>query len=137
MREDDAGLRRTDAHRFAEIRAHRDPVAPDRRDTWQEPDRQPARQAFRDRRLPERRVPGHPVLHRPDRRRVPGVRPGAVQGVSSGARKAQVKYLHFALATPRMRSMNTALSPIESQFATTDEADAYDAWFREKVRSEE
>ncbi|MFZ3018990.1 MAG: hypothetical protein WA056_11095 [Gallionella sp.] len=29
--------------------------------------------------------------------------------------------------------MNTALSPIESQFATTDEADAYDAWFRAKV----
>lgn len=29
--------------------------------------------------------------------------------------------------------MNTALSPIESQFATTDEADAYDAWFHAKV----
>ena len=29
--------------------------------------------------------------------------------------------------------MNTALSPIESQFATTDEADAYDVWFRAKV----
>ena len=29
--------------------------------------------------------------------------------------------------------MNTALSPIESQFATTDEADAYDAWFCAKV----
>ena len=56
-----------------------------------------------------------------------------MQGFPSGAREAQVKYLHFALATPKMRSMNTALSPIESQFATTDEADAYDAWFREKV----
>lgn len=29
--------------------------------------------------------------------------------------------------------MNTVLSPIESQFATTDEADAYDVWFRAKV----
>jgi len=31
--------------------------------------------------------------------------------------------------------MNTALSPIESQFATTDEADAYDVWFRAKVEN--
>ncbi len=29
--------------------------------------------------------------------------------------------------------MNTTLSPIESQFATTDEAAAYGAWFRAKV----
>ena len=29
--------------------------------------------------------------------------------------------------------MNTALSPIESEFATTDEANAYDVWFRAKV----
>ena len=29
--------------------------------------------------------------------------------------------------------MNIALSPIESQFATTDEADAYDQWFCAKV----
>lgn len=29
--------------------------------------------------------------------------------------------------------MKTALSPIESQFATTDEAEAYDVWFRAKV----
>jgi hypothetical protein len=29
--------------------------------------------------------------------------------------------------------MNTVLSPIESQFATTDEADAYDVWFLAKV----
>lgn len=29
--------------------------------------------------------------------------------------------------------MNTVLSPIESEFATTDEADAYDIWFRSKV----
>lgn len=29
--------------------------------------------------------------------------------------------------------MNTSLSLIESQFATTDEADAYDIWFRAKV----
>jgi len=27
----------------------------------------------------------------------------------------------------------TALTPIESEFATTDEAAAYDAWFRAKV----
>ena len=29
--------------------------------------------------------------------------------------------------------MNAALSPIESQFATTDEAEAYDVWFCAKV----
>jgi len=29
--------------------------------------------------------------------------------------------------------MNTDLSPIKSQFATTDEAEAYDVWFRAKV----
>lgn len=29
--------------------------------------------------------------------------------------------------------MNTVLSPIESQFATTDEADAHEVWFRAKV----
>lgn len=29
--------------------------------------------------------------------------------------------------------MNTVLSPLESEFATTDEADAYDVWFRAKV----
>jgi hypothetical protein len=29
--------------------------------------------------------------------------------------------------------MNTVLSPIESEFATTDEADAYETWFRAKV----
>lgn len=29
--------------------------------------------------------------------------------------------------------MNIALSSIESQFATTDEADAYDQWFCAKV----
>ena len=27
----------------------------------------------------------------------------------------------------------TKLSPIKSEFATTEEAEAYDAWFREKV----
>jgi len=27
----------------------------------------------------------------------------------------------------------TELSPIESEFATTEEAEAYDAWFRAKV----
>jgi hypothetical protein len=27
-----------------------------------------------------------------------------------------------------------ALSPIESEFATTEEAEAYDLWFRAKVR---
>lgn len=29
----------------------------------------------------------------------------------------------------------TALSPIESEFATTEEAEAYDRWFRAKVRA--
>jgi len=29
--------------------------------------------------------------------------------------------------------MSTVLSPIESEFATTGEADAYDKWFRAKV----
>ncbi len=28
-----------------------------------------------------------------------------------------------------------ALSPIESEFASTEEAEAYDRWFRAKVRS--
>ena len=30
--------------------------------------------------------------------------------------------------------MNTKLSPIESEFATTEEAEAYDRWFRAKVQ---
>lgn len=30
--------------------------------------------------------------------------------------------------------MNTVLSPIESEFATTEEADAYQCWFRCKVQ---
>jgi len=29
----------------------------------------------------------------------------------------------------------TKLSPIESKFATADEAEAYDAWFRAKVKA--
>ncbi|MBY0520609.1 MAG: stability determinant [Sphingomonas sp.] len=29
----------------------------------------------------------------------------------------------------------TKLSPIESEFASTEEADAYDAWFRAKVQA--
>ncbi|MBA5606253.1 stability determinant [Duganella sp. FT3S] len=31
--------------------------------------------------------------------------------------------------------MRTILSPIESEFATTAEAEAYDRWFREKVQA--
>ncbi|CDG85807.1 type II toxin-antitoxin system RelB family antitoxin [Janthinobacterium agaricidamnosum] len=30
--------------------------------------------------------------------------------------------------------MNTALSPIESEFATPEEAQAYDRWFRAQVQ---
>ena len=30
--------------------------------------------------------------------------------------------------------MKTALSPIESEFATTEEAEAYERWFRAKVQ---
>ena len=30
--------------------------------------------------------------------------------------------------------MNTVLSPIESEFATVEEAEAYDRWFRAKVQ---
>ncbi len=30
--------------------------------------------------------------------------------------------------------MNTQLSPIESAFATTEEAEAYERWFRAKVQ---
>ncbi|MFZ6776219.1 antitoxin [Undibacterium sp. Ji83W] len=30
--------------------------------------------------------------------------------------------------------MNTVLSPIESEFATAEEAASYDAWFRAKVQ---
>lgn len=29
--------------------------------------------------------------------------------------------------------MNIVLSPLESEFTSTDEADSYDVWFREKV----
>jgi hypothetical protein len=31
--------------------------------------------------------------------------------------------------------MNTQLSPIESEFATVEEAEAYDRWFRAKVEA--
>jgi hypothetical protein len=31
-------------------------------------------------------------------------------------------------------SMSTVLSPIESEFATVEEAEAYDRWFRAKVQ---
>jgi len=31
--------------------------------------------------------------------------------------------------------MSTILSPIESEFATVEEAEAYDRWFREKVQA--
>jgi hypothetical protein len=31
--------------------------------------------------------------------------------------------------------MNTVPSPIESEFATTEEAEAYDCWFRTKVQA--
>lgn len=31
--------------------------------------------------------------------------------------------------------MNTKLSPIESEFATAEEAEAYDRWFRAKVQA--
>jgi len=31
-------------------------------------------------------------------------------------------------------TMKTALSPIESEFATTEEAEAYERWFRAKVQ---
>jgi hypothetical protein len=31
--------------------------------------------------------------------------------------------------------MNTPLSPIESEFATVEEAEAYDRWFRAKVEA--
>ena len=33
-----------------------------------------------------------------------------------------------------LHPMNTQLSPIESEFATTEEAEAYDRWFRAKVQ---
>lgn len=32
-------------------------------------------------------------------------------------------------------AMNSALSPIESEFATTEEAEAYELWFRAKVQA--
>ncbi|WP_374663667.1 stability determinant [Ramlibacter sp.] len=31
--------------------------------------------------------------------------------------------------------MNTALSPIESEFSTVDEAQAHDVWFRSQVQA--
>jgi hypothetical protein len=33
------------------------------------------------------------------------------------------------------QTMNTVLSPIESEFATVEEAEAYDRWFRAKVQA--
>lgn len=33
------------------------------------------------------------------------------------------------------QTMSTALSPIESEFATVEEAEAYDRWFRAKVQA--
>ena len=36
---------------------------------------------------------------------------------------------------PRYIPRMTKLSPIESEFATTEEAEAYDAWFRAKIES--
>ena len=33
-----------------------------------------------------------------------------------------------------LQSMTTVLSPIESEFSTVEEAEAYDRWFRAKVQ---
>jgi len=43
----------------------------------------------------------------------------------------------FSDASTRFRGREglTALTPIESEFATTEEAEAYDCWFRAKVKS--
>jgi len=34
-----------------------------------------------------------------------------------------------------LKPMNATFSPIESEFATNEEAEAYDRWFRNKVRT--
>ncbi len=36
---------------------------------------------------------------------------------------------------PYIEDMNRILSPIESEFATAEEAEAYDRWFRTKVEA--
>lgn len=37
--------------------------------------------------------------------------------------------------SPYIGDMSRALSPIESEFATVEEAEAYDRWFRAKVEA--
>lgn len=37
--------------------------------------------------------------------------------------------------SPYIEGMSRALSPIESEFATVEEAEAYDRWFRSKVEA--
>lgn len=37
--------------------------------------------------------------------------------------------------SPYIEGMSRALSPIESEFATVEEAEAYDRWFRAKVEA--
>ncbi len=43
--------------------------------------------------------------------------------------------LTFHLKLVYLKPMNATFSPIESEFATNEEAEAYDRWFRNKVRT--
>lgn len=46
--------------------------------------------------------------------------------------RAALRYHEFIMK--REPQMTTPLDPIVSEFATVEEAEAYDKWFREKVR---
>ncbi len=61
--------------------ADRDPVAPDCGRARPQPDHQPARQTLGDPHLPGRGLRGHALLHRPDRRRSSGDKPGDLRRV--------------------------------------------------------
>ena len=55
--------------------------------------------------------------------------------IAHDARHAGLRPQLPARATPCYNPRMAKLSPIESEFATTEEAEAYDAWFRAKVET--
>lgn len=51
-----------------------------------------------------------------------------------GYEPSALALLPFRQIRFNVTAMNTVLSPIESEFATTEEAEAYERWFRAKVQ---
>jgi len=51
-----------------------------------------------------------------------------------GYEPSALALLPFRQIRFNVAAMNTVLSPIESEFATTEEAEAYERWFRAKVQ---